>query len=295
MTKLKKFLRLLQLINQLYKGPAKTVEQIGEILDVTPRSVYRYFELLELSGFHVKKTSKNQYYIDNMRDSITTELTSEETEFLNKLLSIHGGENKLVGSIKNKLAIVSPEIITSSYITSAKNGMIVEALNEAILTKNQVVLKKYQSVSSQTIADRIVEPIAIDGDYRRVSCFEVASKSNKTFVIERVDNVEILPIKFKHEKHHQKIEKDVFGFGLREDLQKFPVHLELSLKAKILLTEEYPQTAQYIKKQRNQEKYIFKCEVNDMRPVVRFMNGLSKEIIEISNEHSNENSLFFKP
>lgn len=278
MTKLKKFLRLLQLINQLYKGPAKTVEQIGEILDVTPRSVYRYFELLELSGFHVKKTSKNQYYIDNMRDSITTELTSEESEFLNKLLSIHGGENKLVGSIKNKLAIVSPEIITSSYITSAKNGMIVEALNEAILTKNQVVLKKYQSVSSQTIADRIVEPIALDGDYRRLTAYEVASKSNKTFVTERIDNVEILPIKFKHEKQHQKIVKDVFGFGFRSDMRTFTVHLELSLKAKILLTEEYPETAQFIKKQRNQETYIFKCEVNDMRPVVRFMNGLPEEI-----------------
>lgn len=278
MTKLKKFLRLLQLINQLYKGPAKTVDQIGEILDVTPRSVYRYFELLELSGFHVKKTSKNQYYIDNMRDSITTELTSEESEFLNKLLSIHGGENKLVGSIKNKLAILSPEIITSSYITSAKNGMIVEALNEAILTKNQVILKKYQSISSQTITDRIVEPIALDGDYRRLTAYEVASKSNKTFVIERIDNVEILPIKFKHEKQHQKIEKDVFGFGYRGNMRTYTVHLELSLKAKILLTEEYPQTAQYIKKQRNKETYVFKCEVNDMRPVDRFMNGLEGEI-----------------
>lgn len=282
MTKLKKFLRLLQLINQLYKGPAKTVEQIGEILDVTPRSVYRYFELLELSGFHVKKTSKNQYYIDNMRDSITTELTSEETEFLNKLLSIHGGENKLVGSIKNKLAIVSPEIITSSYITSAKNGMIVEALSEAILTKNQVILKKYQSVSSQTIADRIVEPIAIDGDYRRVTCYEVGTKSNKTFVIERIDNVEILPIKFKHEKQHESIARDVFGFGSREDNQTFPINLELTLRGKLLLTEEYPETAAYIKKMPLKDRFTFNCQVYDLRPIERFIRGLPGEVM-VSN------------
>lgn len=278
MTKLKKLLRLLQVINQLHKQPHKTVEQIGDMLEVSSRSVYRYFELLELAGFHVKKNSKSQYYIDGTRDPITSDLTLEEAEFIGKLLSIHGGENKLVGSIKNKLAIASPAVINSPHITSAKNGMIVEALTDAILSKNQVILKKYQSINSQTIADRIVEPIELDSDYRRLSAYEVASKSNKSFVIERMSNVEILPIKFKHEKHHQKIVPDVFGFGTRSDQRVFTVHLELSLKAKILLTEQYPQTAQFIKKQRNQETYIFKCEVNDLRPVERFMRGLPGEV-----------------
>ena len=68
MTKLKKLLRLLQLINQLYKSPPKNVDQIGDILDVSSRSVYRYLDLLDLAGFHIKKNEKNQYFIDNMRD-----------------------------------------------------------------------------------------------------------------------------------------------------------------------------------------------------------------------------------
>jgi proteasome accessory factor C len=278
MTKLKKLLRLLQLINQLHKPPHKSVEQIGAILEVSGRSVYRYFELLELAGFSIKKTERNQYYIDNMRDVFVGDLTLEETEFIQKTLSVHGGNNKLVGSIKNKLSLVSPNVITSSYITCARNGMIVENLSEAIQHKRQVVLKKYQSLSTQTIADRIVEPIALDGDYRTLTAYEVASKTNKTFVIERIENVEILPIKFKHEKKHEAIARDVFGFGSREDKQTFPVNLELSLKAKVLLTEEYPNTAPFIKKIRNQERYTFISTVNDMRPVERFMRGLPEEV-----------------
>jgi predicted DNA-binding transcriptional regulator YafY len=282
MTKLKKLLRLLQVINQLYKPPHKTVEQIGEILEVSSRSVYRYFELLELAGFHVRKTEKNQYYIDNMRDIMVGDLTVEEIELIQKLLSLHGNGNKLVGSIQNKLSLVTPNVILSSYITSAKNGMIVEHLSEAIQRKKQVVLKKYQSLSSQSIGDRIVEPIAFDEHYRTISAYELATKTNKTFVIERIDNVEILPTKFKHEKHHAAIQRDVFGFGTREDQQTFPVNLELTLRGKVLLTEEYPNTAPFIKKIRNQERYTFKCTVNDQRPVERFMRGLPGEVSIIS-------------
>jgi predicted DNA-binding transcriptional regulator YafY len=283
MTKLKKLLRLLQLINQLHKPPHKSVEQIGELLEVSPRSVYRYLELLELAGFQINKSEKNHYYIDNMRNPMVGDLTEEEAEFINKTLSIHGGDNKLLGSIKHKLSLVNSHVITSSYITSARTGTIVENLIEAIQSKKQVVLKKYQSLSSQTIIDRLVEPIALDSDYRTLTAFEVATKTNKTFVIERIDNVERTPVKFKNEKLHQAIDSDVFGFGTREDQQTFPVHLELSLKAKVLITEEYPKTALHIKKMRNKENYTFTCEVNDLRPIERFMRGLPGEVKTTEN------------
>ena len=129
MTKLKKLMRLLQLINQLYKAPPKSVDQMGRILEVSDRSVYRYLELLELSGFHILKNDRNQYYIDNVKKIPQAAFSHEETELLNQLLSIHAKDSKLSGSIKNKLALLSPHTVTAEHITSAKNGMIVEHIN----------------------------------------------------------------------------------------------------------------------------------------------------------------------
>lgn len=111
MTKLKKFMRLLQLINQLYKSPPKNIEQIGNLLEVSSRSVYRYLELLEISGFHVKKNDKNQYYIDNARDIPQMVFSEEESEQINNAISLYCRDNKLLGSIRTKLGIVSPAIL----------------------------------------------------------------------------------------------------------------------------------------------------------------------------------------
>lgn len=287
MTKLKKFLRLLQLINQLYKAPPKNVEQIGNILDVSSRSVYRYLDLLELSGFHIKKNVKNQYYIDNTRDVPQMAFSEEESELINKALSLYGKNNKLLGSIKTKLSTLSTNTIIASHINSAKNGMIVELLNEAIIAKKQIILKKYQSINSQTISDRTVEPICLDGNYRTLTAYEVASKTNKTFVIERIENVEITSVSLKHEKKHLETEKDVFGFSMRSDARVFPVHLELTLKAKLLLTEEYPETTKFIKKIRNKDNYVFKCQINDPRPLERFMFGLPNEFKKLKEQETN--------
>lgn len=147
--------------------------------------------------------------------------------------------------------------------------------------KKQIILKKYQSINSQTISDRKVEPISIDGNYRTLTAYELSSKTNKTFVIERVEAVEITPVSFKHQNEHLQLERDVFGFGTRTDLKSFPVHLELSLKAKVLLTEEYPASTPYIKKRSNRETYIFKCTINDPRPLMRFINGMPEAIKEL--------------
>jgi hypothetical protein len=43
-------------------------------------------------------------------------------------------------------------------------------------------------------------------------------------------------------------------------------------------------SANFITKKRNHETYILKCEVNDLRPINRFMNGMPDEIKELE-EH----------
>lgn len=278
-----KILRVLQLIVCLQANPHKTKEQLSTIIDAGTRTLYRYFELLEEIGFKIEKDSNRRYFINNSKLIEVASFTEQEVKYLSSLLLSNGKENPINKSLLQKIAIRSDVQLASELMSNAHISKIIEDIHDAITLKQQIVLKKYQSINSQTISDRTVEPISIDNNYRTITAFEIASKKNKTFVVERIKRIEHTPIKFKHEDNHLEVEKDAFGFSMRTDLKFFPVHLELSLKAKVLLTEEYPETAQFIKKKRNTENYIFKCIVNDMRPVQRFINGLPDEIKELKD------------
>jgi proteasome accessory factor C len=280
-----KILRVLQLIVCLQSNPPKTKNELTQLIDSGSRTLYRYFELLESIGFKIEKDSRRRYYITTKNLIELETLTAHEFKHLSTLLHTNDKDNPLNKSILDKLAVHAEVYIASDSMGKAHLSKLIEDIQTGIDLKKQIILKNYQSISSQTIADRIVEPISIDNNYRTITAFEVATKKNKTFVVERIKSVEVTPIEFMHESSHLEVEKDIFGFALRQDLKVFPVHLELSLKAKVLLIEEYPKTKPYIKKQKNTNTYIFQCTINDPRPIQRFINGLPKEIKLLENHN----------
>jgi hypothetical protein len=77
---------------------------------------------------------------------------------------------------------------------------------------------------------------------------------------------------------------DAFGFS-KLNGEVFQVELILSLKAYILLKEEYPKTEKYIKKDKGLDTYILKIEVNNPKPITRFILGL-KEDVEVTGSNS---------
>jgi proteasome accessory factor C len=280
-----KILRVLQLIVALQSSPPKSKNHLCVLIDSGVRTLYRYFELLQEIGFKIEKDDNKRYFINTNNILEVTTFTEEETNYLAATLMTHGSNPSISKAILKKVAVRSDVLLAAELMGNAHITKIIEDINEAIMTKYQVVLKKYQSINSQTISDRLVEPISIDANYRTITAFEVGTKTNKTFVVERIKEVATTNTKFKHENKHLVVEKDVFGFSLRPDLNVFPIHIELSLKAKILLTEEYPETATYIKKKTNKEKYIFEYAANDPRPIQRFINGLPKEIKLLENHN----------
>ena len=77
---------------------------------------------------------------------------------------------------------------------------------------------------------------------------------------------------------------DAFGFSTQNGAN-FQVELILTLKAYILLKEEYPKIEKHIKKDKNSAVYHLKIEVNNPKPVTRFILGLKDEIVVVgSNE-----------
>jgi hypothetical protein len=88
----------------------------------------------------------------------------------------------------------------------------VEQISIAIIEGQQLLIKNYTSANSQTVSDRIVEPMCFTDDYESISAFEVKTKQNKYFNIERMAEVEVLDSKMKYEKHHEFYKPDIFGF-----------------------------------------------------------------------------------
>ena len=106
------------------------------------------------------------------------------------------------------------------------------------------------------------------------------TKTNKYYNIERITEVVLSNEQQEFQNLHQRDEMDAFGFS-KLNGESFQVELTLTLKAYILLKEEYPKIEKYIKKDKNSNAYNLKIEVNNPKPITRFILGL-KEDIEVT-------------
>ena len=274
MSNQKKILRVLQFISYLEQKPSKSIQSIAGILETTERTAYRYLDLIRDCGFNVHKDNYNRYFIESGAPSGLL-FTSEEAAFLKQLVLTVGSENKLKDSILSKIYIGSDLKIVASHLLNAKNGRIVERLAEAIALKEQVYLKKYQSINSETISDRLVEPFGFTENYRSLMAFEIASQKNKTYHIDRIASIEFANKPFQHVDLHIIQKLDAFGFS--ESDEKFLIEKELTLKEYLLLKNEYPLTTPFIKYIPKNDNYLLKIEVNNLEPFERFLRGLKVE------------------
>lgn len=271
-----KILRVFQLINLLKTEPAKSMRHISEVLNSTERTLYRYFNLLEELGFQIHRDEQNRVFIQSDAVSNQLSFSKDEIVFLKKLLQSAGRNVKIKDAILGKLLVHSDVQIGTKLALNAHLGKIVETIGQGIETKRQVVLRKYHSFHTNSISDRIVEPIAFSENYSSLIAFELASKQNKIYNIDRITSVEVTKHPFRNGKHHRVEELDPFGFTRKDE--EFTIELHMSMRAALLLKEEYPMTLEHIRLLETKGYYSFKAKVFDLRPVARFILGLSQEI-----------------
>jgi len=278
----KSLLRLLKLIALLKQKPPKSVAFIAEFIQASERSAYRYIKLLEEVGFRIQVNKANKYFIEDNQWLSPGHFKQEEITYLKSLLQTSGQNNVLSKSLLHKLNLVSDADMSSHTVHHARLSDFVEKINQGIAQNKQILLKAYQSINTQNISDRLVEPIKFTEHYQNICAFEVESLTNKYFNIERIGDVVVLDEDQEHEDQHEFKKPDVFGFS--KSRKTYTVHLKLNLKAKLLLTEEYPLSRAYIKPLR-QNQFEFKAKINNTKPVKRFYKGL-KEDIEVLEENS---------
>jgi proteasome accessory factor C len=272
-----KILRVLQLISLLKKEPSKSIKFLAGILESTDRTVYRYLDLVKELGFDLQRDSHNRFYIVSEDNNETVDFTNEEASLLRELLLSSGSKSNLKDALLRKIYLKSEIVIQGNHLLNAHLGKIVSDLSKAITEHKQVVLKKYQSANSNTITDRLVEPISFTDNYTSLCAFEVETAKNKYFNIERITEVEVLQKQNEFEEHHQLDVPDAFGFTALNGLP-FDIDIRLNLRAFVLLKQEYPMVVTFIKQEPKTGYYRLKTSINNPKPIIRFVLGLLDDV-----------------
>ena len=268
-----KLLRLFQIIAVLKSGHW-TIKQLAERFDTSERTIYRYIKLLEEVDFLLEKDFENRFFIITTDDDPTqAQFSIEETKLIKKLIQSGTHDNPLKSTLLKKLSLNSEMDSMPRLFLKVRLGHFVDQLAEAIKNKNQVVLKNYHSANSNEIRDRLVEPIHFGDNYQSIVALDTQDKICKQFKLDRIGEIIAMKTKFQYEELHRKNQSDIFGFSGDSDTW---ITLHLSLRAYLLLREEYPLSISFT--ERTDDGYHFHGPVSNFDGIGRFVLGLMDEV-----------------
>ena len=270
--------RTLRLMRLMSGNVYLTVEQLAKRLDTSTRSIYRYIDTFKTCGFAVEKIDDSIYRLISMPTGYKdlqklVYFSEEEARVLTYLIESLDETNSLKSSLYKKLCAVFDTKSIKEYSGTSKNAANVQALGNAMKDRKTVILKDYSSSSSGTVRDRVVEPFEFTNNHIDIWAYDCEKKDVRLFKIARIGWVDILPIDWQHEDEHDKGYLDAFRMQGKAQTH---VRLEMTLRAKNLLCEEFPLAEPDITEKDG--KYILDTKVSKMEGVGRFVIGLMGDI-----------------
>lgn len=270
--------RTLRLMRLMSGNVYYTVEQLAKKLDTSYRSIYRYIDTFKECGFAVEKLPGSVYRLISMPSGYRdlkklVYFSEEEARIVANLIEGLDETNTLKSNLYKKLTAIYDSTSIKEYTGSAKNASNVQSLGNAMADRKQVTLHDYASASSSTVKDRVVEPFEFTNNHIDIWAYDVEKKAIRLFKIARIGWVDILPQDWQYESEHKKGYLDAFRM---QSFTQTRVRMELSMRAKNLLCEEFPLAEPDIKEVDG--KYIFDTMVSRMEGVGRFVMGLAKDI-----------------
>jgi predicted DNA-binding transcriptional regulator YafY len=166
------------------------------------------------------------------------------------------------------------QIMAQRILSKKEDAANIGTLMGAIEGKRQVILHDYSSSHSGEVRDRTVEPFAFGYNHKTVWCYDVDKKANKVFKVDRIANVEMLQSKWAYETHHHQGQMDIFRMTGETPI---PVKLEMTLLAKNILIEEYPEAEKYLQ-EKDEDRWILQTNIYNLIGIGRFYMGLAREI-----------------
>jgi predicted DNA-binding transcriptional regulator YafY len=270
--------RELNLLLMLTENRNHTVQDFCDRLQISRRNFYYYLEFFRLAGFIVEhrkpfySISRQSAFFRKMGEIVS--FTEDEAVTLAQILDRTADESIQVQRLRQKLNRLYDLHILDSLELKEQLAHNVTTLYEAIKQRRTVKLIGYSSPHSNTLKDRIVEPYLFMNGNREIRCFELSSRQNKTFKLQRMQDVELLDVVWEHEPHHRPMRTDVFMFSGEEMVS---VTLLMGRLATSVLREEYPRAERYIEPV-DEGHWRVRLPVASFIGVGRFVLGLFSDI-----------------
>ena len=279
-----KSFRLLRLLFFLLGSYPKTRKECTGFLGIRDSAFFNYcneiknigFNLLQKDGkYWVEPGEKPTQMLANL-----LHFTEEESYILARSIDSIEGHTIPVSRLKQKLvAFLNHDKAVEAYLKKEKPE-IVSVLNKAIKTKKQVLLVNYASGNSQTVRNRRVEPFGFKDDFNLFWAFDTDVMKNRQFKICLMEDVQETPFSWEFERLHHSSPVDVFRNTGELNKQ---VEFELNLRARNLLTEEYPLAEKYIEEMAL-NRFLFKAPVAKYEGPGRFVLGIAEDIRLVGDE-----------
>ncbi len=234
--------RELNLILMLTENHNYTVQDICKRLDISRRNLYYYLEFFRLAGFVVEhhkpyyRIRKDSPFFRKLDEIV--HFTEDEAVTMRQILDKTGDDSVQVQRLRQKLDRLYDLHILDSVELKQQLAHNVSVLYEAIKLKQVVKLVGYSSPHSDTLADRVVEPFLFMNGNREVRCYELSSQMNKTFKLQRMQDVQLLDLVWEHESEHRKLHTDVFMFSGEQQQMVTLVMGRLATSAERYLSED---------------------------------------------------------
>lgn len=267
-----KLYTVFQLIRLLSAPPAKDVSQLTRQLRLKKSTVYEYVNLLKRVGYIVETDVQHRKYIDfQAGNNKAGVLSVDELSHLQVILQQMGVQSALSQTIIHKLELNLSLVPLADALPQLHTSRIIQLIRSGINIKHRLILRRYRSLTSNTVEDRHIAPLEITQDYRYLIAWDINKQGQRQFKINRIEDVDLLdePIIIKH------IPSPMDIFGLTGD-DWLSVRLQLSSTAQHLLIEEFPLSRPYIRTINQQT--IFDGMVRNWKGVGRFVLGLPGEI-----------------
>ena len=275
--------RMLRLMKMMSGNINYTVEELGEKLGISYRSIYRYIDTFKASGFVVEKLQKNVYKLGKMPRSYVDMknliyFSEEEAYIIDSLINGLDESNTLKIGLKKKLSAVYNVTTMVNSVHRKEIAERIEMLGQAIREKKKVILKAYESANSKEVSDRFVEPFEFTTNCIDIWGYDLEKKECRVFKISRISSVVVLEDYWANEDKHLKSRTDCFRMS---GYEQTPVKLELGLQAKNLLLEEYPLAERDLRQEG--KKWVLETMVSNMAGVGRFVIGLAHDVTVVDS------------
>ena len=270
--------KIFNLIRMMSGKKTFTVGELAEKMDTSYRSIYRYIDTFRSAGFVVEKIQGSTYRIVKMPSSFKNfdklvYFTEEEAAVINSLIENLEETNSFKTTLRKKLSAIYDRTDILHATPKHPTAIKLFALNDAMHKKKRVVLKSYESAHSGTVLDRTVEPYRYTEGRMAIWAYDVENKDCRIFKVSRIGKVQITDIDWQNESEHRDGFVDAFRMAGTE---RYHVRLELSLRAKNLLAEEFPLAVKDIRMEN--DKWIYEGDVTHMAGIGRFVIGLMRDI-----------------